>query len=298
MPSNRCHHHGSTSKGPKSTGSKSAALVILLMSCISLLSLSGCANKEQALKQQSEQQYYQAAQKAMDANNFAMAVEQLEELESRFPFGRYAVQTQLDLIYAYYRSLEYTAAAIQAERFIRQNPAHQDVDYAYYMKGLAHFSTDRGLLARILPTSPAERDIQPIKKAFSDFGQLLNKFPQSRYAKDAQHRMIYLRNLMAEHELIVARYYVERQAFVAVLNRAKTVMEDYPKTPAVAEAMALAIKAYRELDLPKLAAKTEKLLATNFPKYPELNSQGKLEYEPVTRKAKPWYHWATFGLIG
>lgn len=273
-------------------------LIVALICGLSLLTLHGCASKEQMLKQQSEQQYYQAAQKAMDSNNFAMAVEQLEELESRFPFGRYAVQTQLDLIYAYYRSLEYVAAALQAERFIRQNPAHQDVDYAYYMKGLAHFSTDRGLLARILPTSPAERDIQPIKKAFSDFSQLLNKFPESRYAPDARQRMIYLRNLMAEHELIVARYYVERQAFVAVLNRAKTVMEEYPQTPAVPEAMALAVKAYRELDLPQLAEKTERLLALNFPKYPELNAQGQLEYEPVTRKGKPWYHWATFGLIG
>lgn len=273
-------------------------LTLLCITLFSLVTLSGCANKEAALKQQSEQQYYQAAQKAMDANNFVMAVEQLEELESRFPFGRYAVQTQLDLIYAYYRSLEYTAAALQAERFIRQNPAHEDVDYAYYMKGLAHFSTDRGLLARILPTSPAERDIKPIQKAFSDFSQLLNKFPQSRYAQDARQRMVYLRNLMAEHELIVARYYVERQAFIAVLNRAKTVMENYPNTPAVAEAMALAVKAYRELALPALAEKTERLLADNFPDYPELNDQGQLEYEPVTRKAKPWYHWATFGLIG
>jgi outer membrane protein assembly factor BamD len=260
--------------------------------------LSGCANKDQVLRQQSEQQYYEAAQKAMDANNFIMAVEQLEELESRFPFGRYAVQTQLDLIYAYYRSLEYTAAALQADRFIRQNPTHEDVDYAYYMKGLSNFSTDRGLLARILPTTPAERDISPIQRAFSDFSELLNKFPNSRYAHDAQQRMIYLRNLMAEHELIAARYYVQRQAFVAVLNRAKTVMENYPKTPAVPEAMALAVKAYRELDLPQLAARTEKLLSNNYPNYPELNAQGKLEYEPVTRKAKPWYHWVTFGLIG
>lgn len=288
MPSNKCHP----------TGPKHSALILLLIGSLSVLSLTGCASNEQVLRQQSEQQYYQAAQKAMDANNFIMAVEQLEELESRFPFGRYAVQTQLDLIYAYYRSLEYTAAAIQAERFIRQNPAHPDVDYAYYMKGLAHFSTDRGLLARILPTSPAERDMQPIKKSFSNFDQLLNKFPQSRYASDARQRMIYLRNLMAEHELVVARYYVERQAFIAVLNRAKTVIENYPKTPATPEAMALAVKAYRELDLPKLAAKTERLLAKNFPTYPELNKQGKLEYEPVTRKAKPWYHWATFGLIG
>jgi outer membrane protein assembly factor BamD len=271
---------------------------LLCISLLGFITLSGCTNTDVTQTQQSEQQYYQAAQRAMDTNNFVMAVEQLEELESRFPFGRYAVQTQLDLIYAYYRSLEYTASALQAERFIRQNPTHEDVDYAYYMKGLAHFSTDRGLLARILPTSPAERDINPIQKAFSDFSQLLNKFPNSRYAHDARQRMIYLRNLMAEHELIVARYYVERQAFVAVLNRAKTVMENYPNTPAVPEAMALAVKAYRELALPELAQKTELLLADNFPNYPELNGKGQLVYETITRKAKPWYYWLTFGLLG
>ncbi|MEJ2680459.1 MAG: outer membrane protein assembly factor BamD [Gammaproteobacteria bacterium] len=270
---------------------------VLLISLFSFSS--GCANNDDAnAKQLSEQQYYQSAQKAMDVHNYVMAVEQLEQLESRYPFGRYAIQTQLDLIYAYYRSLEYTAAALQAERFIRQHPNHKDVDYAYYMKGLSTFSVDRGFKARILPTSPAQRDIHPLHEAFSDFSLFLNKFPNSRYAADAQQRLVYLRNLLAEHELVAARYYLERRAFIAVLNRGKTVMENYPETPAVPEAMALVVKAYRELGLNDLAQQTESVLSKNFPHYPELNETGQLKYTPSTRSAKPWYHWLTFGLIG
>ncbi len=256
-----------------------------------------CSNTPEQTPQLTEQQYYITAQKAMDASNFLMAVEQLEQLESRFPFGRYAINTQLDLIYAYYRSQNYDATVLQAERFIRQHSDHPDVDYAYYMKGLANFSTDRGLIARFLPTSPAQRDLTAIKKTFADFSQLINKFPESRYTSDARQRMIYLKNLLALHEVYAAEYYLERKAFVATANRARYILENFPQTPAVPKAMALAVKAYRELGMETLAHTTEQLLVENFPDYEELDQNGQLLYHTALEKSNSWLSKLSFGLF-
>jgi len=269
--------------------------LLILILLIFGFQFTGCASKDGPLKQRSEQAYYEAAQSAIDSENYLTAVEQLEQLESRFPFGRYAVQTQLDLIYAYYQSADYTSAALQAERFIRQHNTHPDVDYAYYMKGLANFSTDRGLMARILPTKPSQRDIYPMRTAFSDFSQLLNKFPSSRYASDARQRMIYLRNLLAEHEMQVAQYYVDREAYLAALNRAQTVLANYPQTPAVPDAMVLSVKMYQQLGLKDLALTSLELLNTNYPNHPELDETGSLRFVP--KKRLPFHHWFTFGLF-
>lgn len=272
----------------------------VLLAIMAALLLTACAsNPDKEPLSLTEQQYYEAAQKAMDANNFVMAVEQLEQLESRFPFGRYAEQTQLDLIYAYYRSLDYESSALQAERFIQQYPNHPEAGYAYYMKGLAHFSTDRGLLARFLPTSPAQRDLTPIKVAYNDFRQFINKYPGSQYAPDARQRMIYLRNLLAEHELFVAQYYMERRAYIAAVNRGKFVVENYPQAPVTPQALAIMVKAYKELKLEDLASSAETVLLRNYPNYPELNAAGKLEYQLRSHEdERSWLNIITFGLLG
>ena len=227
--------------------------------------LAACSSDPANNLRLSEQQYFENAQKALSSKNFTLAVQQLEELESRFPFGRFHEQTQLDLIFAYYQSLDYPAAALQAQRFLQQYPDHSESDYAYYMKGLANYSVDRGFLARLLPTRPSERDLSAIKRAYSDFAQLINKFPNSRYAQDAQQRMVYLRNLLAEHELKAAEYYFKRGAYVASVKRCHEILQRYPTAPMVEPALALSIKAYRAMGQVDLAQRSEAILKKNFP---------------------------------
>lgn len=269
-------------------------LIMVFTVFLNLIFLQGCSSSDDAPKPRlSEQEYYEAAQRAMDSSNFLIAIEQLEQLESRYPFGQYAEQAQLDLIYSYYKSLDYETAAVHAERFIRLNPEHLNADYAYYMRGLALYSIDRGILARFLPTSASERDVGPAKSAYEAFKQLADRYPESPYSGDARQRLIYLRNLLADHELIVARYYIKRRAFIAAVNRAKYVVENFQGSPAVADGLAIMAKAYRHLNLEDLAKSAEKNLIHNFPNYQGLNEQDKLNVDK-----RSFLNMVTFGLFG
>ncbi len=235
-----------------------------------MLSMLGCSSNESEEEKErlSEQQYYEAAHQAIEANNYLLAIENLTEIESRFPFGRYAIQAQLDLIFSYYKSIDYEAALLQADRFIRQHPEHPDIDYVYYMKGLSSYSTDRGFIARILPSAPSERDVSAAKLAFSELSRFIAKYPSSTYAQDARQRMIYLRNVIAEHELHVADYYIERRAYLAAANRARYVVENLPNAPVIPKALGIMSKSYRALGMIDLAENAEKILKEHFPKQP------------------------------
>lgn len=278
----------------------STFLFMIFAVCLHLSLLQGCSSSDKApAPRLSEQEYYEAAQRAMNSKNYLIAIEQLEQLESRYPFGQYAEQGQLDLIYSYYKSLEYETAAVHAERFIRLHPEHPNTDYAYYMRGLALYSVDRGILARFLPTSASERDVGPAKSAYEAFKQLVDKYPRSKYAVDSRQRLIYLRNLLANHELIVARYYIKRRAFIAAVNRAKYVVENFQGSPAVADGLAIMVEAYRHMQLEDLASSAEKNLSHNFPSYSGLNDQGKLKMNNHTNKDnRSWLNILTFGLLG
>ncbi len=268
----------------------------LLALLLSFGLMSGCATTDPNQEQLTERQYYEDAQEAIDSNQFTIAIEKLQRLESRYPFGKYAEQAQLELIYCYYRTLDYEAAAITAERFIRQHPDNPALDYAYYMKGLASYSVDRGLFERFIPTDFSERDMGPARESFDDFNRLINRFPNSIYVSDARQRMVYLRNLLAAYEIKAAHFYMERGAFVAAAKRATYVVENFDGTPSVPEALALMTKAYLELDLVDLANTSEKVLASNFPDYPELVN-GKLDYTPGQLKRKSLLSALTFGLL-
>lgn len=267
-----------------------------LLIVLTLLFVSGCATNE-VEEELSERQYYEEAQEALKEEQFTIAVEKLESLEARYPFGRYAEQAQLDLIYAYYRSLDYESSGATAERFIRMHPDHAQLDYAYYMKGLASYSVDRGLFERFIPSDFSERDLAPAKDSFNDFSRLLNRFPDSVYAPDARQRMVYLRNLLADHELKAANWYMLRGAYVAAANRARYVVENFDRTPAMAEALALLYKAYRELGLEDLASDSLKVLIANYPDYRELDDKGNFPYEPGKLGKQSLLSVVTFGLM-
>lgn len=231
---------------------------------IAILALTAaCSSNETVDENLGEVELYQQAQADLDNKSYTSAISKLKALESRYPFGRFAEQAQLELIYAYYRNVEPEAARSAAERFIRLHPQHPNVDYAYYLKGLASFDQDRGLLARFLPLDMTKRDPGAARDSFNEFAQLTSRYPNSRYSPDAKARMIYLRNLLAANEIHVAHYYLKRQAYVAAANRGRYVVENFQSTPAVADGLAVMTEAYQRLGLDDLADTSLKTLQLN-----------------------------------
>ncbi|SIS05042.1 Beta-barrel assembly machine subunit BamD [Aquipseudomonas alcaligenes] len=268
----------------------------LLLIATLVLTAACSSNKPEVDENLSETELYQQAQDDLDSNSYNNAIAKLKALESRYPFGRYAEQAQLELIYAYYKNVEPEAAKSAAERFIRLHPQHANVDYAYYLKGLASFDQDRGLIARFLPLDLTKRDPGAARDSYNEFAQLTSRYPNSRYAPDAKARMIYLRNLLAAYEIHAGRYYLSRQAYVAAANRGRYVVENLQETPSVGDGLALMVEAYQRLELDDLAATSLETLKLNYPDHPTLVDG---QFVPVEEEAdnRSWLAKATLGLI-
>ncbi len=206
---------------------------------------------------------YAEAASDLDAGNYVRAIELYEKLEARYPFGRYAMQAQLDTAYANYRAENPEAAIAAADRFIKLYPQSPFVDYAYYLKGIVNYNRSIGFLDRYIPIDPSQRDPGSALDAFTDFSALVERFPDSKYAEDARQRMLYLRNNLAQHEVNVARYYMQRGAYLAAVNRANYVIERFQRTSAVQHALEILIAAYQALDKPELAADAKRVLDLN-----------------------------------
>ncbi len=265
------------------------------------LTLLGCSSNEELpdiAEDAGEQQIYDEAERYLRGDNYDLAVKSLELLESRYPFGKYAEQAQLELIYAHYNAYEHEAAVEAADRFIRLHPQHPNVDYAYYMKGLAAYSGNEDIFARFLPTDPTKRDTSHAKEAFAEFSQLLARFPDSPYAADAKARMVYLRNLLARHELDVANYYLRRGAYLAAVNRGRFVVENFERTPAVADGLAIMAQGYIMLGMDELAQQSIQVLAANYPEYPALNKNGEFASDfTLDGVQRSWMNKASFGVF-
>lgn len=243
--------------------------------------------------------YYTAAQESLRAGNYSGAIQRLQLLESRFPFGRYAEQAQLEIIYAYYKSAQPEAARSAADRFIRLHPTHPNVDYAFYLKGMVSFEQDRNFLASFIPMDPSTRDPGAARESFNDFSQLIRRFPNSEYAPDAQQRMKYLRNLLAQSEIHVAEYYIRRGAFVAAANRGRYVFENFQGSVAVPDALAIMVEAYTYLEMEDLAEQALEVLASNYPDHHTLDDEGNFrKRESVRSQQRGWLNIITFGLLG
>ena len=246
----------------------------------------------------SEYELYQEAQRYLKNKNYDLAVQALQLLESRFPFGQYAEQAQLELIYAQFNNYEHEAAIEAADRFIRLHPQHPNVDYAQYMKGLIAYSTNEGLLDRFLSKDLSKRDVGFARESFAEFAELLARYPDSPYAPDARARMVYLRNLLARSEVNVANYYFRRGAYLAAVNRGRYVVENFPQTPAVADGLAVMVQGYRLLELDDLAQDALAVLVLNYPDHPALDEDGQFiadyDYGKVKRSI---LNMMTFGLM-
>jgi outer membrane protein assembly factor BamD len=251
---------------------------------IASLSLGGCSifgKEEDPTKNWSQQKLYSEATAELHDGGYQKAIEYYEKLESRYPFGKYAHQAQLDVAYAYYRADEPESALAAADRFIKFHPRHPAAAYAYYLKGLVNFNRTLGFLARFTPTDNSQRDPGAALDSYKDFEMVVNKFPDSDYAEDARKRMLYLRNNLARHEVHVARYYMKRGAYIAAADRANYVVENYQRTPALKDALQLMADAYTKLELPQLAADAKRVLAAN-------EASGALIPDPQKMQEKGW----------
>ncbi|MEZ5504244.1 MAG: outer membrane protein assembly factor BamD [Halioglobus sp.] len=265
------------------------------------LALYGCSSNEELPDlgaDAGEQQIYDEAENYLRGDNYDLAVKSLELLESRYPFGKYAEQAQLELIYAHYQAYEHEEAVEAADRFIRLHPQHPNVDYAYYMKGLAAYTGNEDIFARFLPTDPTRRDTSQATEAFAQFSQLLTRFPDSPYSADAKARMVYLRNLLARHEIDVANYYLRRGAYLAAVNRGRYVVENFERTPAVPDGLAIMAQGYIFLGMDTLAEDSIKVLAANYPDYPAINKNGQFVSDFTLQGVqRSWINKASFGLF-
>lgn len=238
------------------------------LAVIAALLLGGCGSMPEQIDMTAgwnAQRLYSEAKTFMNEGAYEQAIKLFEKLEARYPYGRYAQQAQIEVAYAQYKSGEPALAIAAADRFIKLHPNHPNADYAYYLKGLATFNEDLGLLAGLSNQDLSERDPKGAQESFDTFGQLVKRFPESRYAEDAGQRMQYLVNALAAHEVHVARYYYRRGAYVAAINRAKTAIETYPQAPAAEEALFVLVKSYDTLGMTELRDDADRVMRQNFP---------------------------------
>ena len=241
-------------------------LVVIVLSC---MLIGGCSYFKKGgadLENAPAEVLYQKAKESMAKKNWQTAIEQLRALEGKYPYGVYAEQARIDTIYAYYRSEQTGLALAAADRFIKLHPTHSSVDYAYYLKGLASFSEDDSLLGRIMGRDDlSDRDATSIYNAMIAFEEVYTLFPSSQYTPDSIKRAEHLLEALAKNEIAVANYYYSRGAYVAVVNRAKGVIENYNTTASVEQALALMMFSYEQMGFDDLSNDAYRVLELNFP---------------------------------
>ncbi|HET7396827.1 MAG TPA: outer membrane protein assembly factor BamD [Gammaproteobacteria bacterium] len=239
------------------------------------LLIGGCASEQTKDQTLAAQDLYSQIQANIKAGNYKTAIQRLQTLESRFPFNDFGTEAQLELIYVNYLSRDYDTSEDSADRFIREHPRHPNVDYAYYMKGVAYFDQAPGLMETLFNKDTYQRDPGNAEKSFQAFQLFLQKFPNSKYAPDARQRMVYLRDRLAKFEWAVADYYMRRGAWIAALHRAYNIVNHYPQSPSLKEALQIMTTAYTRLGLTQLADDSKKTLELNFPgTSPEYKAHG------------------------
>lgn len=270
--------------------------ILLFFIIIVNAALAGCSSAPK--KESSEQELYEDAKRAIKIRSFQQATIALEELESRFPFGKYAEQAQLDLIYARYSGLDLEGAKLAADRFIRLHPQSPSVDYAYYVRGIANYYLDAGVASQYFPmVDVSSRDPGHMRLSFKDFSELLMRFPESPYSADAQQRMIDIRNRLAAYELHAARYYIKRQAYIAAVNRAAYLVKSFPASPVTEEALNMMVSIYAKLGLDSQRQDALSVLKLNYSQSDSFDETGQFVAMHRLEKQRSLANVMTFGLI-
>ena len=273
------------------TTSNMRRLVISFCLIALLGGLSACSNKnsqnKELLAQEQVETLYRKGKESMEKGNYAFAINYFRALEANFPYGAYTEQAKLDIIFALDKSGLADRAVDAADNFIKLYPTHRNVDYAYFMKGVASFEKKQSRLDKFITGKQRSiRDPEPYRKSMRAFEDLLKRFPNSKYADDARQRLVFIRNNLANRELGIAQYYFDNETYVAAVTRCKTIIYQYETSPAVEHALVLMEKAYLEMGLEDLAASTHDVLVTNFPDY--ANQQFKPKKKSVFGRLNPF----------
>lgn len=250
------------------------ALALALAACGSL------GEKPDETKNWSADKLYAEAADELKSGNYEKSIKYFEKLESRYPFGAYAQRAQMQIAYAYYKQNEQAQCLAAIDRFIRLHPNHPNVDYMYYLRGLANFKGNKGLFDFVSEQDPTERDPKAARAAFDAFKQLIDRFPNSQYAPDARDRLAYLIDAMARYEVHVANYYYRRGAYVAAANRAQNVVRDYPGSDAAKNALRIQMLSYEAMGMKDLRDDAERVYQLNFSKGDAANA---------STDKKPWW---------
>lgn len=238
-----------------------AALILALTVC-----LAGCAGNDEIQDEVTNiTEAYKLAQTSIARSNYRRGIQIFEAIQARYPFSELSRQIQLELMYAYYKSGQKEQAIEAADTFMRENPIHPRVDYALYIKGLAFFEEGAGLLERLFRKDTTKRPPRDLDLAYASFRRLVERYPGSEYSPDAEQRMVFIKNRMADYENHVADYYLRRGAYVAALNRAQAALEEYNGASGNATSLSIMVQAYEKLGMDDLAADTRRVLDSNFP---------------------------------
>ena len=282
---------------------KNASIILLLLS---LSFTSGCSwlgsDDEEPTEEKTadftERDFYEKIQISLNSGNWTLAISNLQLLESQFPFGKYAEQAQLELIFAHYKTADYESSIATADRFIRLHPQHPNVDYAFYLKGLSEISQSSGFFDSFLPTDSSKRDVGSARNAFATLSEFLTRFPKSPYAADARKRLVNLRNKLARSEINVANYYFSRKAYLAAANRGRYVVENFQQTPAVPDGLAVMAQGYKMLGMDELSNNAVQVLAANYPEHPSLDANGIFDFDKrLENNENSFLNKITLGLI-
>jgi len=253
-------------------------LLVVFLTALMLVTVSGCKKDKNIDDGRSAEEMYDTAKGYLVNQNWQRAIIGYQNLTTRYPFGRYTEQAQLELAYAYHKGGNPEAALSTADRFIRTYPSHPNVDYAFYIRGLTNYEQRVGFMERLMPSRVRDRDQTDARESFRDFDELIRRFPDSRYAPDARQRMVFLRNNLSFYELDVARYYMRRKAWVAAAARARYAIENYPGSPELGDALEILAVSYTKMGMPELAEDTMKVLALNYPDHPYVTGDTKKSF--------------------
>ncbi|MBU2677635.1 MAG: outer membrane protein assembly factor BamD [Gammaproteobacteria bacterium] len=242
---------------------KRARLLLIVILGTTLVACAG--NEEQRTEVQNITEAYAKAQESIARSNYRRGIQIFEAIQARYPFSDLSRQIQLELMYAYYKSNQKEQAIDAAETFMRENPIHPRVDYALYIHALSYFEDDPGILERWFRKDVSKRPPKELERSYASLRRLVERFPSSEYAPDAEQRMLYIKNRLAEYENHVADYYLRRGAYVAALNRAKSALEQFNGAAGNAQSLQIMAAAYDNLGMKELADDTRRVLKANFP---------------------------------
>jgi outer membrane protein assembly factor BamD len=266
-----------------SAGSRSLLFMSLLTLALGA-GLSGCKSRKAREEAMTDPQVvYERAHRAMLQSDYPLAIRIYEALMARYPFAAETRQSRLDIIYAYYKAGESESAIDAADTFIRENPTHPRIDYAWYLKGLTDFERLPNFLERWFRVDLDKRPPTEARRSFASFQTVVEQYPNSDYAHDARRRMVFLRNRLAQYEIAVARYYMGRGAYVAAAQRAKVSIEEFDGAPAVREALEIMIECYDKMELSELAAQARTMYRANYE-----GEAGERRIAPKKKWWKPW----------